>query len=473
MMKKRITADVSTIGAALVFSFIPLVSMTTTVHAEEMTAVEEMLEILRRMDAVDQDKYTELKAKLAAEKVQNENVAVQKPADAVNVTWKNGPSFATEDGNFQFDISGRIHNHYGYISNGDEIEDAFDDDDDFRGFIRRARLGVSGKIYDRLGFKAEYDFAGGDADFADVFVEAYKVPMAGTITVGHFKEPLSVDEMTSTNNNWFIERSQVNEAFYQGRDSGIKFQNMVLDKRVGYALAAMTDVDDAGNGPFDDSNTRLVGRIWGLPLSGEDMGDLHLGLSYRHLFLSDEEASPDTQRYRARPETQVTDLRFVDTGTFSVDTTDLVVGELAWAKNRWNVVAEYFHQLVNLNEGDDPTFWGAYGLVSYFLTDDKRAYSAGSGGFSGVRPNNPVKLEGGGIGAWEVATRYSYLDLDDEDFDGGTQSILTVGLNWYPAAMLRFMLDYSFVSVDDRTVDSVDLDSEIAHVIQSRLQVDF
>lgn len=474
-MKKRILTGGSTIGAAVVFSVLPFVGMTTAVHAEEMSAAEEMLEILRRMDAVDQVKYEELKVKLAAEKAQNQQMAkaVEKPANAVNVTWKNGPLFTTEDGNFQFDISGRIHNHYGYIANGDDIKRAFNDGDDFRAFFRRARIGVAAKVYDRLGFKAEYEFAGGDASFTDVFFEAYKIPLAGTITVGHFKEPLSVDEMTSTNNNWFIERSQANEAFYQGRDSGMKIQNLVHDKRLGFALAAMTDVDAFGNGASDTSNTRLVGRIWGLPFAGEETGDLHLGLSYRHLLLSDEVNSPPTQRYRARPETLVTDLRFVDTGTFSADTTDLLVGEIAWAKDRWNVVGEYFYQMVDLETGDDPTFWGAYGLVSYFLTEDKRSYNAANGGFSGVQPNNPMKLEDGGWGAWEVAARYSYLDLDDDTINGGTQGIFSAGLNWYPAPMFRFMLDYSLVSVDDRIVNTVDLDGETAHVIQSRFQVDF
>jgi phosphate-selective porin OprO/OprP len=474
-MKKRMLAGLATSGAAMVFSFISLVHTPTAVQAEEMSAAEEMLEILRKMDAVDQEKYQKLKAKIAAEKEQEAKLAkaIEKSADSINVTWKNGPRFATEDGNYQFGFSGRIHQQVGYISNNDEIEDAFDTDDNFRSFIRRARLGVNGKVYDQFGFKAEYDFAGGDVNFADVFLEAYKVPFTGTITVGHFKEPLSVDEMTSTNNNWFIERSQANEAFYQGRDSGIKIQNLALDKRFGYALALMTDVDNAGNGPFNNNNSRLVGRIWGLPFSKEEVGDLHLGLSYRHLELSDNEDSPNTQRYRSRPETQVTNVRYVDTGIFSADSTDLVVAELAWAKDRWNAVAEYFLQDVNLDEGDDPTFWGAYGLVSYFLTDDKRAYNVSSGGFSSVRPKNPFTLEGKGTGAWEIATRYSYLDLDDEDFDGGKQGILTVGLNWYPVDMFSFMLDYSYVSVDDRTVNGIDLDNETAHVVQSRFQVAF
>jgi len=42
-----------------------------------------------------------------------------------------------------------------------------------------------------------------------------------------------------------------------------------------------------------------------------------------------------------------------------------------------------------------------------------------SGGFSAVRPKNPFTLEGEGAGDWEVAARYSCLDLEDEDIGGG------------------------------------------------------
>jgi hypothetical protein len=48
----------------------------------------------------------------------------------------------------------------GVFSEGDP---SYDDDDGVE--FRRARIGFSGTLYELVGFKAEYDFAGGDADY--------------------------------------------------------------------------------------------------------------------------------------------------------------------------------------------------------------------------------------------------------------------------------------------------------------------
>lgn len=74
-------------------------------------------------------------------------------------------------------------------------------------------------------------------------------------------------------------------------------------------------------------------------------------------------------------------------------------------------------------------------------------------------PRPFVPFDGqGGRGAWELALRYSRTDLDShsgaagaappaEGVRGGVQSITTAGVNWYPNANLRFMLDVLHVNV--------------------------
>lgn len=39
--------------------------------------------------------------------------------------------------------------------------------------------------------------------------------------------------------------------------------------------------------------------------------------------------------------------------------------------------------------------------------------------------------ETGGHGTWEIAARYSYLNLNDGPIDGGRINDVTLGLNWY------------------------------------------
>ncbi|MEJ0023880.1 MAG: porin [Alphaproteobacteria bacterium] len=66
-----------------------------------------------------------------------------------------------------------------------------------------------------------------------------------------------------------------------------------------------------------------------------------------------------------------------------------------------------------------------------------------TGGFRGIRPAKVFDPSKGQWGAWEVAARYSNLDLNDHEgvsgsavpaggIRGGEQDITTVGLNWYP-----------------------------------------
>ena len=62
-----------------------------------------------------------------------------------------------------------------------------------------------------MSFKAQYDFAGGDVDFKDVWIGLDGQDCLGCmfpdITVGHFKEYFSQEELTSSKYITFLERS--------------------------------------------------------------------------------------------------------------------------------------------------------------------------------------------------------------------------------------------------------------------------
>ena len=51
-------------------------------------------------------------------------------------------------------------------------------------------------------------------------------------------------------------------------------------------------------------------------------------------------------------------------------------------------------------------------------------------------------MRDGGPGAWELAARYSYLELDSSGIDGGILHDWTLGLNWYLSHNVRAMLGY-------------------------------
>jgi phosphate-selective porin OprO/OprP len=103
-------------------------------------------------------------------------------------------------------------------------------------------------------------------------------------------------------------------------------------------------------------------------------------------------------------------------------------------------------------------FDGWYAQASWVLTGESRDYSSASGTFANPRPHENFSLEGGGWGAWEIAARYSDLDMNDNagiagagvpvgGIRGGDQGITTLGLNWYPNAVLKFELQLQNIQV--------------------------
>ena len=96
-------------------------------------------------------------------------------------------------------FGGRIQNDWAWFIQNDASEAAIGDVLDGTEF-RRARFYASGTVYNDVEFKVQYDFAGGDADFKDVWIGLKGIPGVASLRFGHQKEPFSLDELTS--NMW-------------------------------------------------------------------------------------------------------------------------------------------------------------------------------------------------------------------------------------------------------------------------------
>jgi phosphate-selective porin OprO/OprP len=121
----------------------------------------------------------------------------------------------------------------------------------------------------------------------------------------------------------------------------------------------------------------------------------------------------------------------------------------------------------------DTTFWGAYAQLSYFLTGEHRNYKLGGGAFGRVKPNanfNPVQ---GDWGAFQLATRFSYVDLNDEFARGGKMWDITAGINWHLYPNARISLNYVHADLKDRAVTTdPNLDGN-SDIVEARFQLDF
>ena len=157
-----------------------------------------------------------------------------------------------------------------------------------------------------------------------MYIELKKIPTLGNLRIGHFKEPMSLEQLTSSKYMTFMERSLA-DTFVQGRNTGFQIANTFADRRATAAVGVFRDVGDSGNGFGKNSDYDLTARVTALPWY-EDKGKrlLHLGFGYTHEFRDKD----SDIRFRSRPEAHL-GPRFVDTGKFKADSIDYFNPEVA------------------------------------------------------------------------------------------------------------------------------------------------
>lgn len=324
--------------------------------------------------------------------------------------------------------------------------------DGFR--ARRARIGLSGKIDDDWSFQIEYDFAENGSSANDVYLR-YTGLEQGNITVGHFKVPFGLEELTSSNNITLIERSLPTTTFAQSRRMGVGYSTSGDSWTFG--LMGFGQGQGSGvRGSTADEGLGIGGRLTVTPVNnGENL--FHLGLAATTESPADKDAK--VVRFRTRPESRPTNERLVDTGNISdVSSINRVGLEAAWKSGPLSVQSEWMRSSISRSGQPNVDLDGWYVSGSWVLTGESRGYRGGV--FRGVSPNSP-----GGV--WELTARYSSVDLDDGPVFGGDEQNWTLGVNWYANSRVRFMFNYINVSSERQGI------SDDPGILLARAQVSF
>jgi len=379
-------------------------------------------------------------------------------ASDLTVYWKDGLRMDTCDENFRFKLGGRALWDATVWDANNEIEAAIGDDLRNGTEFRSARLYFAGEIYKYVVFKAEYDFANDSGtDFKDVYIGVQDVFVDGSaILLGNNKVPFSLEEVTSNRFITFMERGLPN-AFAPSRETGLHVSAPFLDDRL-FAAFAVSQTAEDDQFTHTGNNFNVTGRLAGVPYINGDDQLVHLGVAYSYAMLENDEA-----QYSQRPEVHQSP-NFVDTGILDANTANTVGVEAATVWGPFSAQGEYMRNFVDSDATNDPSLWGYYAFVSYFVTGEHRAYKVGEAKFDRVKVKRNFLAEGGGAGAWELALRYSYLNLNDELADGGNLSDITAGVNWYLNPNTRLMFNYVYA-------DLKDVDETSAFMM--RTQIDF
>jgi phosphate-selective porin OprO and OprP len=341
--------------------------------------------------------------------------------------------------------------------------------------FRTARLGITGGGFNVIKYQIEYDFAGKNTvKCKDTYFAITELPLVQNIQIGHFKEPYSLDELTSDNYITFMERNVANDVIAPKRHFGIMACGKTEAERATYAIGYFAEYDDDGAAVQDDvmGGAATMRGTW-LPWydeATEGRGLIHTGFSYSY-----RDPFRDQTIMKYRPESHLA-------SESSLTLTDItarneVGAELAAVYGPFSIQTEYYVNYIDRSDNPNCKAQGAYAYVSYFLTGENRPYDRNRGVFGRVKPfENFFRVRDEncnvytGKGAWELKYRYSWFD----GYDGGllgwqTCGDHTMGVNWYLNPYTRFMFEYIHSAINQNTGLGVgDL-----NILQARAQIDF
>jgi phosphate-selective porin OprO/OprP len=446
------------------FGLLLLVGLISTLPADEPTldSLQQQIDELSRV----------LDEKLAEEPksvTPTPPAAPSKPAAPSYPTAKLTGFFQADAGWFGQDAVNRI-----TPVNGVPIGDIQDGAD-----FRRTRLAAVGDLTRNTGYMIEMDFAfPGRPSFMDVWAEVKDTFPVGNFRIGQWRQPFSMDAMTSVRELPLLERA-LPFAFVPFRQIGAGLYDYNPGLDLTWAISCFRfPTDFYGGNIGDDGGYALATRWTVVPWSADnDRRLLHLGAGY--VF---GDPANDVVRYRNQPEFFVSETGgadvvpggvptnvplFVDTGTIPADNFQLYGTELASIFGPLYFQGEAIFAHVNRSDAGSNDFWGGYAQLGYYLTGEVRPYNHKSGVLTRVDPADPL-LPCYGLGAWEVVGRLSYIDLNDGDVQGNALTIWSAGLNWYLNKNLKWQLMYSRSTLDSLIVGNSNL-----NIYALRVQADF
>ncbi|MCA9082438.1 MAG: porin [Planctomycetaceae bacterium] len=415
------------------------------------------------------DRFTSLEKELADLKKALEKKADSKPASAPAKPAVVYPTVKVT-GFFQAD--------FGWFNQDTASLGQFGDIQDDRGF-RRTRLAATGNVNENTKYMIEMDFAfNGRPSFMDVWLDVANLTSLGNVRIGQFRQPFGLDELTSVKELTFLERPLM-FGMAPFRQIGVEVYDISADENATYAVAAFGTATDPFGASIGDRGYGMAARLTKV-LMEDQCGDflVHGGLGYSHI------QTPDsTVQYRNVPEyggpflptaSTATSLVaggsvpfFVDTGAIAAENSNLVNAELAGTWGALHAQSELRYAFVNSRNNGNIAFPSFYAQMGWVMTGEHRPYNKQSATLGRIKPRSVAGAKCGGSGAWELAVRYSWMDLNQNGIAGGELTDMTYGVNWYLNDYTKIQFNYINADLNRNAVLSN------TDIIAMRAQLDF
>ena len=451
-----------------------------------------------RLSAIEQQ-LSAMAAQLAEMKTQQATAAtsiatLQKAPQgaATTPTLPNGkPALASADGRFTANIKAILMFDGGKYFQDNNLPPQVTNRDLNEGFnFRRARIGLDGKLFRDFDYSFIYEFGGSGQEDPGRLYEAsvaYTYFKPFRFKVGAYEPNIGLAAAVSTSQMPLMERPapaevarnvaagdsrvafqvQANDVIGSG-DSDLRAHWMISTAYTANALAAGSSAGAGTLQPFDEQNA-MIGRATIAPFSAANWL-AHLGVNYQYVIHPNDAGAAATPRYAAqlrdRPELRLDGARLVDTGAIHSRHTTVLGLEGAFQTGPVVIEGEYFRYKIDRRittavNPPNPHFAGYYVMGSWMLTGESRVYNPVEARFDAPKLKRNFDPKAGTWGAFELAARYSDLDLNYRQgapgttpaaaigaVRGGEQKIYTLGLNWYLNPAMRVMVDYQHVKID-------------------------
>jgi phosphate-selective porin OprO/OprP len=373
--------------------------------------------------------------------------AVEKDPPMTISAGKGGFLLTSPDGDFVLRIRGYLQTDGRFFF--DQSSSAID-----TFVLRRVRPIFEGTVYKYFDFRVMPDFGGGVTVLQDAYLDAKFSPKI-KIRFGKAKAPFGLERLQSATDIIFIERSLATN-LVPNRDLGIYAYGDFGGDKVSYAAGIFNGVVDLGSADIDSGGDSkdFVGRIFVRPIPG-----LGVGIATTAGNQDGSLTSPGLPSYRTQG--QLTWFRY-RVGLTS-DVTTLASGrrfrlspQLTYYRGPFGILAEYVtssQEVINGTHAAD-ILNKAWNLTAhYVLTGEPASYK-------GVTPENPFDLESGKLGAWEIAVRYSQLDIDKDSFPFFADPLTSAsqaknfgaGLNWHLNKNVKFSFNYEHTKFEDANI---------------------
>lgn len=448
--------------------------------------MEDVIDKLREKGVITEEEYQEMRTDVRSDKRKEaleratEIERREKAKELPKVTIGPGLRIESADGQHSIGLTGRLHFDFRDMPDG---YGEFNDRDSASlgsGFeVRRARIGVNGKMFNDITYAVITNTVGtGDLIDTAWLNLGYIKPVQ--FRMGRFKQPFSLEQLTSSNNIDFMERSYTDQII-PAKKLGVMLHGEPID---GFTYAASHFQQDSRQNSEGDgfqSAARItlnVAQLAKLPNSV-----IHLGVAGTDGHYQVRPAVSSQTNSGAQTATRATIVGFNSenrglanvyraqiggstpgaNGVFSGAADEIAANvskemqglELALAfgpvKFQGEMATASFdahHQSADQRVlGDVDT---DYFELIWNITGEKWSDAYRGGIFSGIRPNNNFK-RGSGAGAWQIGARLSTYDASDISVSGTSSreqnvdkaETLTYGVNWLLNTNVKFMLNYS------------------------------